>query len=107
MYRFLLEEREQLLVRERERFERAGLHPETMVYQEMTNGLIGAAASEVCQYAEDLGVLVAACASDEFFAQKLAARAGDAQSRVTGWVGVTDQQAAEALRIPYYNDRTD
>ncbi|MDH3845054.1 MAG: hypothetical protein OES69_14025 [Myxococcales bacterium] len=108
MYRFLLEEREQLLARERERLQRGSHHPETIVYQEITNGLIAAAASEVCQYAEDLGVLVSACDSDEFFAQKLAGtRAGSAQDRVKGWKDVTDGQAAGILRIPFDQDRND
>jgi hypothetical protein len=108
MYRFLLEEREQLLARERERLERGGHHPETMVYQEMTNGLIAAAASEVCQYAEDLGTLVAACDSDEYFVKELAAsRAGPIRSRIKDWTGVTGAQTADILRIPFYQERDD
>jgi len=101
MYRFLLENREELLARERSRLEAGHRHAETVVYQEMTNGLIAAAAAEVCQYAEDLGVLVRACRSDDYFARDLkGTRAGVIQQDVKSWTNATNETAARALRIP-------
>jgi hypothetical protein len=108
MYRFLLEKREELLERERRRLETGGHHPETVVYQEMTNGLVAAAAAEVCQYAEDLGVLVYACDSDDYFARRVnEAHAGKIQRDVKEWAYTTRQSAAKALRIPYSAEEAD
>jgi len=102
LYQQLLEERERIVERERSRFTLGGVSPELVVYREITNGLLAAAASEFCQYAEDLAVLAKACGSDEFFARDVATSdAGKMQSAVKAWAGIDRRGAATVLRIPW------
>jgi hypothetical protein len=104
MYRQLLVDRERLLVLERERLEAAGQDAEVAVYQELTNGILASAASEFCQYVEDLAVLSRACKSEDFFARDLATfSAGKMQEEVKGWTRADTGTAARVLLIPEFS----
>jgi hypothetical protein len=106
LYRYLLEERAAIAKREADRWTVANLKPEDVTYQQVTNGIIASAASEFCQYAEDLAVLSRACRSDHFFARDLTeAKAGKMQERVKSWSSASDQDVAALLRFPLYTDR--
>jgi hypothetical protein len=103
LYGLLLEDRERIIDHERKRLTTAELDPEIVVYQEVTNGLIAAAASEFCQSAEDLATLVHASGSADFFARDIAsASAGQMQESVKRWANVGMREAAATLRMPWF-----
>jgi len=105
MYRRLLDDRNAVLEAERSRLEKAELHAETVIYGQFTGGLLAAAASEFCQYAEDLAMLVRACASDGFFARDLAeAQAGKMQAKAKSWESIDEAAATLQLRIPAFGN---
>ncbi len=105
-YRFLLTQREAFLACESKHLSEAGLHPQSVIYQEFTNGLMASAVSEVCQYAEDLSLLSAAADSDSYFARDLASgHAGRIQQRVLSWKGISEEAVAKLLHIPWFSNR--
>jgi len=70
-------------------------------YQDITNGLLAAAASEFCQYAEDLAVLCNAIRSDGYFARDLTRfKAGKIETQVKSWTDVDSARTCSTLLIP-------
>ena len=75
--------------------------PRSRAYQDVTNGLLAAAASEFCQYAEDLAVLCHALHSNGYFARDLTRfDAGKMKTQVNSWIGVDRAKTCSTLLIP-------
>ena len=106
LYRFLLEERDSIARREGTRWSVADFDPEDVVYNQVTNGILASAASEFCQYVEDLAVLARACASEQYFARDLSeAQAGKMQKVAKSWATADEQATADLLQFPLWPER--
>lgn len=101
LYRRLLEQRDAISVDLPNILPSDQISATSRTFQDITNGLIGAAAAELCQYAEDLAVICQALASGEYFAKNLTQfSAGRIQNCVKSWCDISETEARDLLFIP-------
>jgi len=100
-YRRLLGQRDDIAIDLGDLFPSDEISAPSRTYQEVTNGLLASAASEFCQYAEDLAALCQALQSDDFFARDLLSfSAGRIQNQLQGWKHINRDKCCKLLCIP-------
>lgn len=100
-YEKLLKEREQLVADYSTWIPDDLVSAESRVYQEMTNGLIGSAISELCQYIEDLATVVEAIQSEGFFARKVVGdKSGKPRNTIDAWAKLGPEKACGMFGVP-------
>ena len=101
LYQRLLDERDAIAADLPNLLRGDHVSPTSRAFQDITNGLLAAAAAEFCQYAEDLGIICHALSAGDYFAQKLTRfNAGHPQNEVKRWSTISDSDVRDFLFIP-------